>query len=369
MAIAQSPFTKIVEEVMLEVRENSQEPSVERKYWRRVNDIYVRDLTIRAEFDFMRKKGSVTLPAIYDTGTVSVTSGGTSVTGSGTTWTSSMTGWKIRFNDNFDLYDFTYLTATTGTISPAYTGDTDLSGGGYQIFQDTLNLASDYDRIVDPPGFYYDYSRGRVCIKSRQIHKDWYRNWTSTRALYPEYYRLIGLDSDNLYWRIQFNPPVSEARLIRYEYIPHFEDMTEYTSGTCATTAGTTTVTGTGTDFTNNVAPGDAFRMEATPNDWYLISSVDSATQVSLTSNFPTTRATAAYTISKVPKTPIHLHLAIFYGACYLSSQDQDNDTATKNYFNLYRQTVSEYMAIENRIKFGKQKVSVKDNYRRFERD
>lgn len=364
MAIAQSPFTKIVEDVMLEVRENSTETSVENKYKRRVNDIYARDLFSKNDFDFMSRIGTITIPAGYTTGTASIASGGSAVTGVGTTWTSTMTGYKIRFFGNQDIYTFTYASATTGTISPAFSGDTAISGGQYMIFQDTFSLAGDYDRMVDPPGFYYDYYNARVTLL-RKMTPDWYKLWSTVRSLFPMYYRPFGRSNNNLYWQVQFAPPILHSKFIYYEYIPTFSDMKEYTTGTTATTAGSTIVTGTSTDFTNNVHAGDAFRKDAYVQDWYLIASVDNATQITLTSAYPVTTSAGAYTISDVPQIPVSLQLAVFYGACGLSTQDQDNEVAAKNYFALYTTAIQEYQQIENRMKAGKQRMRVKDMYHR----
>lgn len=364
MAIAQSPFTKIVEDVMLEVRENSTEAAVENKYRRRVNDIYARDLFTKNDFDFMSRVGTLTIPAGYSTGTVSVAISGTAVTGVGTVWTTTMTGYKFRFYGNQDIYTFTYGSATTGTISPAFSGDAAISGGTYLIFQDTFSLTSDYDRIVDPPGFYYDYYNARVTLL-RKMTSDWYKLWSSVRSLFPMYYRPFGRSSDNLSWQVQFAPPILHSKFLYYEYIPTFNDMKEYTTGTCATAAGDATVTGTGTDFVNNVSPGDAFRKDLYSQDWYLVSSVTDATHLELTATYPITTTTTAYTCCNVPQCPVSLQLAIFYGACGLSLQDQDNSAAAKNFYALYATAITEYQQIENRMKMGKQRMKVKDMYHR----
>jgi hypothetical protein len=365
MAIAQNPFTKIVEDVMLEVRENSTEVNVKRKYQRRVNDIYARDLFSKHDFEFMSRIGTITIPAGYTTGTISVAIGGSAVTGVGTVWTAAMTGYKLRFFGNQDIYTFTRTGATTGTISPAFSGDTAISGGQYMIFQDTFSLAADYDRMVDPPGFYYDYYNARVSLL-RKMTLDWYKLWSTVRSLFPMYYRPFGRSSDNLNWQVQFAPPILHNKFIYYEYIPTFADMKEYTTGSCATAAGSPIVTGTGTDFVNNVSAGEAFRMDSSPQDWYLVSSVTDATHLVLTANYPVTNLTsAAYTVSSVPQIPVSLQLAIFYGACSLSSQDQDNQNAAKNYLALYAAQIIAYKTIENKMKAGKQRMKVKDLYHR----
>lgn len=364
MAIAQMPFTKIFEDVMSEVRENSTESSVENKYKRRVNDIYVRDLPSKQEFDFLRKEGTFTLAAAYDTGTITTSVNSTALTGSGTTWTSTMTGYKIKISGNDEIYTFTFTNTTTGTLNTNFTGSAALGGASYIIYQDTYNLASDYDRVIDPPGFYYDYSQSKTYI-DQKFHKDWFKEYTTQESQLPDGWRFVGeLDSTNQYWRVQIGPPVSTSRIIKYEYVPLLTEMSEYTTGTCSATAGNTTIYGTSTDFTNNVIVGDAFRFDSRVNDWYIISATNSATSLTLTSAYSTSVTNGNYTICKIPRLPIKLQLALFYGACMLSSQDQDNEKARSIFENLYKQTIGEYIAETNRIKYGKQRIIVREVYR-----
>ena len=367
MAISQKPFTALVEDTMLEVRENSSEASVERKYQRRVNDVYVRLLPIKYDFDFLRASSSLTIASAYSTGTVTIdiSVSTTAVVGIATVWTTAMTGYKMKINGNDEIYTFTYASGTTGTISPAYTGSADATTATYILFQDTYSMASDFesDRLVVPPGFYYDYAGSKVQLNPL-FSKEWYKTWTTNSNNLPTNYRFFGRDTSNLYWQVQFTPPITAAKKISYEYIPALVEMSEYTTGTCATTAGDATVTGTGTDFVNNVSAGDAFRMDSASNDWYLVSSVTDGTHLKLTANYPSVKTTAAYTISEVPKYPVALQLAIFYGACFLSAQDQDNAVSVKTYFTLAEGVVQEYQKLTNRSKYGRQKMKVKDLYR-----
>jgi hypothetical protein len=368
MAISQKPFTALVEDTMIEVRENSSESSVENKYKRRVNDVYVRLIPSKYDFDFLRASSSLTIAAAYSTGTVTIdiSVSTTAIVGVSTVWTTTMTGYKMKINGNDEIYTFTRTGATTGTISPAYTGSSDATTVTYILFQDTYSMASDFesDRLVIPPGFYYDYAGSKVQLNP-QFSKDWYKTWTTNSNNLPTNYRFFGRDSSNLYWQVQFTPPITSAKKISYEYIPALVEMTEYTTGTCATTAGSTTVEGTGTDFVNNVSAGDAFRMDSTSNDWYLVASVTDADTLVLTSAYPSAKTTAAYTISEVPKYPVALQLAIFYGACFLSAQDQDNQVGIKTYFTLAENVVNEYQKLTNRSKYGRQKMKVRDLYRK----
>lgn len=360
--ISAKPFMALVEDTMLEVRESSTTTAVENKYKRRVNDIYARMIPAKYEFDFMKSNSSVTVSAAYSTGTLSGTIATANVTGVLTVWTTDMTGWKMKISGNDEIYTFTFATALTGTVSPVLTA-TIAASTSYILFQDTYSLVSDYDRLVIPPGFYYDYGGSKVSIDPK-FTKDWYKSWTTSSTSLPTSYREFGRDSTNLYWQVQFTPPITTAKKISYEYIPLLTDMTEYVTGTCATAAGDATITGTTTDFVNNVSAGDAFRMDALPNDWYLVSSITSALVLELTANYPSANTTAAYTICKIPKYPVSLHLALFYGACFLSAQDQDDPVATKNYAALMVLMLDDYRKIENRYKYGRQKMTVKELYR-----
>jgi hypothetical protein len=79
----------------------------------------------------------------YKTGTVAGSGGGTSITGTSTAWTSDMTaanGWKIWVEDgehkNY-VYDFTYVSATSATVS-TMTGTSpadDFTGASYEVYK------------------------------------------------------------------------------------------------------------------------------------------------------------------------------------------------------------------------------------------
>ena len=84
---------------------------------------------------------TITVPAIHDTGTVTVTNGSASVTGSGTSWTAGMTGRLFRVSGRNETYEFTYVSGTSGTLSRVYEGDSD-SDLGYEIFQLDFELAA-----------------------------------------------------------------------------------------------------------------------------------------------------------------------------------------------------------------------------------
>lgn len=92
------------------------------------------------KFDWMRRFGDLIFNAAYNTGTVSINAGATAVTGVGTTFTAAMTGRYIRFQGETLQYLFTYVGATSGTISPAYAGTSNLAGVAFEITEDRVAL-------------------------------------------------------------------------------------------------------------------------------------------------------------------------------------------------------------------------------------
>lgn len=81
-------------------------------------------------------------PASYQTGTLTATQGSTSITGVGTTWTSAMTGLMIRIANTEEYYQFTYVSATSGTLDRGWEQPTG-SLLAYRIDQAVFLLPAD----------------------------------------------------------------------------------------------------------------------------------------------------------------------------------------------------------------------------------
>jgi len=86
--------------------------------------------------------------APYSAGTAAVVGGSAAVTGVGTTWDTGMTGRAFRVAGRSEFYEFTWLTATTGTLDRPYEG-TDSPLAGYSIFQNVYPLPSDCRLLND----------------------------------------------------------------------------------------------------------------------------------------------------------------------------------------------------------------------------
>lgn len=94
------------------------------------------------------------LPALYDTGTVSVDVGSSTCTGSGTTFTAAMKGRYIRIAGQYTQFIITgYSSPTSITIQPTlqstlgYIGPQDLDDQTYQITQDRVVLPDNFRTI------------------------------------------------------------------------------------------------------------------------------------------------------------------------------------------------------------------------------
>lgn len=86
--------------------------------------------------------------APYETGTIALVSGSASLTLTSGTWVTGMTGRAFRATGRDEFYEFTYVSATTGTLDRVYEGSTD-SAATYSIFQHVYPLPADCRHLDD----------------------------------------------------------------------------------------------------------------------------------------------------------------------------------------------------------------------------
>jgi predicted peroxiredoxin len=232
----------------------------------------------------------------------------------------SNNGWKIKFASLDIIYNFTYVSSTSATISPALEGSTNLSGATYSLFKDEYALPSDFDRFLKN-GSIYDYSGGKLRNTIEESPRDKFREMAVYEPSDPVYRAMLtGFDSSG-YRRLRLNPPPKTAKVYPYEYIPRISPMKEYTVGTVVATNASATVIGTSTYFTANVSAGMYFRVDGVgqgdSSKWYKISSVDSNTQLTLESVYSdSTESGVEYTVCSAPTSfPPEFHEFILYEA------------------------------------------------------
>ncbi len=212
-----------------------------------------------AEFDYAWLHGEAVIPhhAIFDTGTVAVTAGNNIVTGTATSWTRDLKDQLFVLGDDEHrikgINPATQVMTLWTPICETATGST-LS---YEIHQDIYNIPHD----------------GQKIHTMHQLHTP-----THIRSMNP--YALV--KGERLFQE-------SGETIRGVEYDNRTTEDSIYAVGTIAVSDGSTTVTGTGTDFTelnDALDPNDTvLRIDDDPTP-YTIASITSATVLELTFPF-----------------------------------------------------------------------------------
>ena len=356
MSLLVYPLSQIVEDIASDMREksNTQSSTAGSRpiIKRRVNRVYQQEIPSRFEFDFLNLIGTVTTVASYTTGTVAATVGSTSITGTSTVWTSAMTGRVIRFSGADGLYTFTFLTATTATISPAFAHSAALTAASYTIFQDTYELEEGFAQMSVEPGFYYEIGTGKQQIGYAGGDK-WRRRSTSDPSDLAAWWREARPLSANGFRQVQLSPPPNAVRLIHYEYEAAPAELREYRSATATIDATTLTIVTLSVDLSSLLSVGQMFRLDS-DGTWVRISSI-TGNQLTLAESYPASGSAKACTISDVPKLlPPQAQKALYHGGCWETAKDH-KDPHISAYAQEFTRALNEMMAKHARKRFGLQ--------------
>lgn len=142
-------------------------------------------------------------------------------------------------------------------------------------------------------------------------------NMTSTTSTVPEFFYIRGADEFGI-WPIPAEA-ITDGGNISFERRMRDMAQADYTTGTVSITAGTASVLGSGTTFTQNmvgrylaVTDGSADGM------WYKINGYAAADTVTLENNYGgTTAVDATFRVCEVPDIPEEFHEALVDYACY----------------------------------------------------
>ena len=112
-----------------------------------------REVAEGRRWSWLMKQGQFLFPALYSTGTVSLTNNLTTVTGSGTTFTPAMVGRQFRCGGTNPIYTIASFISTTSLELDQAWGGTAQSGAGFEIYQAYVTVPSDFHAfvsVIDP---------------------------------------------------------------------------------------------------------------------------------------------------------------------------------------------------------------------------
>jgi hypothetical protein len=309
------PFSELLEKVSDLSRSNTDQKSRIKGI---VNEVYTLDIPKEYDWYWLKANSAISCIAEYKSGTVAINTQDTAIYfGSGAVITTDMTGRKIKFYNNSDIYDFTYVAANSGSILPPLSGSTNIISGGYTIYKNIYSLPSDFDRFPVNGGLLF-YSAGQPSPLPELVDDDYYEQVNTSPTSIPEGCRFTEYDTaGNM--QIEIIPPPSVAYILRDEYIKTLAPMLETTMGTIVINSNQTAVTGTGTLFlemnTGDYLRADRFGTKG-ESIWYKISAISSNSDLTLTNTFRRDSSyTGTFTISAEPKIPYKFHNGIIYGA------------------------------------------------------
>ena len=268
------------------------------KRW--INTSY-KDFQSRNNWYWLKRTGKFQTVEIYEDGTADVTQNSRAVTGSGTNWTSAMVGRYFRVEGKTDWYKIIAVGSTTSlTLDVPYL-DSSASAQSYKIWQKHYELYPD--------------------IKNENLISVLTDGHPHQLVFFP--YEDAGFVNAFAYF--QGNP----HRVFLHEWD---KSIRTYTTGTVSGTVDTKTLTGSSTVWLDNVMPGDRITVG---NYNYYVLSVDSNTQLTLTTNLMATiSAETSYTrtrennllvmIDFTPKDPAKNMTYTYYKKTYDMQNDND---------------------------------------------
>lgn len=352
------PFTEMFEVVQKElVREAAS--GEDAKYKNLINDIYINELPSLLPEKYIKKKAYVTTVSEYTVGTVTVGTGTANVIGVATSWDSTQSDRWLKVEGSDELLRITFAATTSLTFNAGLTwvGDSG-TGLSYTMFQDRYQLASDFGYMIkDAPD--------NANVVSRQINgvkvfmeplnnEEFDRRFTTNIGSVYAY--TVRWENELPYLHVLSNPDL--ILNLEYDYIPQFNEMIEYATGTVTFTTGTAVV-GSGTLFSSalNSANTMYIRNDADGTGsnslWFKISSITDDTNITISKVFTgTSGASISFTIAEVSKWPARMDSAIIYKAAYIADPD---GVQGEKWLGLANSAIALDLTVESKRKRGHQ--------------
>lgn len=364
--IAEIPVTEIVERVKSLGRSGG---NTAQKIRGIVQDIYLREIPSKFDWNFMLVSSGLTTIAQYNNGTISINTGDTSaVFSSDVVITAGMVGRKFNITGDGGVYEITSMSSTTScVINPSYQATQNVTNQSYVIFQPVYPLSGDFDRFPKPGGIYRQ-TGGQKKIMEEYQYRPYIDNYRNVPVTEPEKCRLVGTDTAGNQL-VELIPPPANTENLGYDYFKQLRPLSETTAGTLSSiNAGATLVTGnTNTRFTQ-ATTGDWFRVDAlgtgADSQWYRIISITHDSSLTLSTAFANTSITSSanFTISRAPEMPVRLHIGIMYGALRSLELDQTDENYLF-YHTQYAQVMSDAKRIYVSRPYNQEITGIQEDY------
>ncbi len=320
------PFTELVERTNEISRERADTQPKTRGY---VNDIYLREIGRKWDWNFLLVSSTITVRPSYSTGSLTANTGATTVVfSSDVSLDATYTGSQLRITGNDYIYNCVYQSATSLTIQPPISGDSNYSNTSYTLYFPFYSLASNFDRFPKNGGF-ANYIGGIQRVIQETPFQEWGINYSAQPSDTPERIRIIGADTAGNQI-LEINPPPKTAKSYLYNYYQTLSPMRETTAGLATIVSQSTTVSGDSNSRFMEATTGDYFRVDAlgkgNDSSWYRIISIVNNSTLTLQTAFAATGITSAnYVICSAPQMPVKLHAGILYGSVLYTTADQDD--------------------------------------------
>ncbi len=321
------PFTELVERTGEISRERA---DVRPKMRGSVNDVYMREIGRKWDWNFLLVGSTITVQPSFTTGTVSANTGSTVLTfSSDVVLDPSFTGSQVKITGNDYIYNAIYQSTSSLTIQPPISGNLNYTNAGYTIFFPFYPLAPDFDRFPKNGGF-INYVGGIPNVIQETPYQEWSPNYSAQPSDTPARVRIIGTNTAGNQI-LEINPPPRLTKSYPYNYFQSLEPMRETTAGLIGNiSSGGTNVIGDANTRFLQATTGDYLRIDAfgTANDseWYRIIAIANNSNLTLQTAFALTGVTSAsYTVCSAPQMPVKLHVGILYGSVLQTVTDQDD--------------------------------------------
>ena len=341
------PFTELVERTSEIARERSDISPKIRGY---VNDIYLREIGRKWDWNFLLVGSTITTTQSYNLGTVSANTGSTVVTfSSDVTLDATFTGSQLRITGNDVVYNCVYQSATSLTIQPPISGNVNYSSAGYNLYFPFYALASNFDRFPKNGGL-ANWLGGNQKVIQETPFQEWGGDYSSNPTDTIERLRIIGTNTAGNQI-IEVNPPPKIAKSYLYNYFQSLSPMRETSAGLIGNiTSGGTNIIGDSNTRFLEANTGDYLRINGLGigNDsmWYRIIAIAGNSNLTLQTAFATTGITSAnYVICTAPQMPVKLHAGILYGSVLQCVTDQDDPL-----YQMYNMKLAEVMSDSKRL-------------------